>query len=288
MQDSIKALLETLDLEELELNLFRGTQPHEKRQRVFGGQVAGQALVAACRTVEERAVHSLHAYFLRPGDPSIPIIYEVERTRDGRSFTTRRVTAIQHGRPIFTLSASFHIEEESFDHQRSMPEVPDPESLPDWQRRLCEEIEARDDIDQETRDWAQRDRAIETRHVEFLDYFGGRQEPIAHIWMRASGRLPDDPLLHQCIVAYASDMTLLDTAARPHPIPLLRSNTVMASLDHAMWFHRPLRADEWLLYAQQSPSMSGSRGFTMGHFYQRDGALVASVVQEGLFRLAKP
>ena len=288
MQSSIQALLETLDLEPLELNLFRGAQPNEQRQRVFGGQVAGQALVAAGRTVEERSVHSLHAYFLRPGDPKIPILYQVERTRDGRSFTTRRVSAIQHGRPIFTLSASFHIEEENFDHQATMPEVPAPEELPDWQDQLRAVIAERTDVDDDTREWVERKRAIESRHVEFHDYFGGRQAPRANIWIRAGEKLPDDPLLHQCIVAYASDMTLLDTAARPHPIRLLDATTEMASLDHAMWFHRPLRADEWLLYSQESPSMSGSRGFTMGHFYRRDGTLVASVVQEGLFRQRRP
>jgi len=287
MQSSVEALLETLDLEQLELNLFRGAQPIEKRQRVFGGQVAGQALVAAGRTVEDRLVHSLHAYFLRPGDPSVPIIYQVERTRDGRSFTTRRVTAIQHGRPIFTLSASFHIQEETYDHQKTMPDVPEPESLPDWQDQLREIIEARDDVDDETLDWIGRKRAIDSRHVEFMDYFGEKQTATSNIWIRATGDLPDDPLLHQCIVAYASDMTLLDTAARPHPIRLLDGSIEMASLDHAMWFHRPLRADDWLLYSQESPSMSGSRGFTMGHFYQRDGTLVASVVQEGLFRHAE-
>jgi acyl-CoA thioesterase-2 len=285
MQTSVQSLLETLDLEQLELNFFRGRQPDEKRQRVFGGQVAGQALVAAGRTVENRGVHSLHAYFLRPGDPTVPILYEVERTRDGRSFTTRRVTAIQHGRPIFTLSASFHIEEETFDHQAEMPDVPDPEELVDWQTQMRRTIEARDDVDEETRAWVERDRAIESRHVELMDYFGGKQAPSAQIWIRANGRLPDSPLLHQCVVAYASDMTLLDTAARPHPIRPLGDETEMASLDHAMWFHRPLRADEWLLYAQQSPSMSGSRGFTIGHFFRRDGALVASVAQEGLFRV---
>jgi acyl-CoA thioesterase II len=285
MQSNVQALIETLDLEELELNLFRGTQPAEKRQRVFGGQVAGQALVAAGRTVEDRELHSLQAYFLRPGDPSIPILYQVERTRDGRSFTTRRVTAIQHGRPIFTLSASFHVAEETYEHQKTMPDVPPPEDLPDWLDQLREIFAARDDVSEEARTWTTRPRAIESRHVELLDHFGGKQSPTANIWIRADGKLPDDPLLHQCVVAYASDMTLLDTAARPHPFGLLDGSTEMASLDHAMWFHRPLRADEWLLYSQESPSMSGSRGFTMGHFYRRDGTLVASVVQEGLFRL---
>ena len=279
-------LLSTLDLEPLELNLFRGQQPDEDRQRVFGGQVAAQALVAAGRTVEGRTLHSLHAYFLRPGDPKVPIIYEVERTRDGRTFTTRRVSAIQHGRPIFTLSASFQIEEESFDHQKSMPDVPAPESLEDGQAILRKTIVARPDraAHRNLEQWVERPRAIESRPVEPMDYFGGVQPPTHDIWLRASGTLPDDPLIHQCIVAYASDMTLIDTAARPHPIDLFDPGLETASLDHAMWFHRPFRADEWLLYAQESPSMSGARGLTNGLFFRRDGALVASVVQEGLFR----
>jgi len=247
-----------------------------------------QALIAAGRTVEDRTVHSLHAYFLRPGDPKIPIIYQVERPRDGRSFSTRRVTAIQHGRPIFTLSASFHITEETgFDHQKTMPEVPDPEALEDWQvamrRVIKDRTDRADHANLET--WIARPRAIESRHVELMDYFGGKQPPTHDIWLRAAGALPDDPLLHQCIVAYASDMTLIDTAARPHSIELLGDQIESASLDHAMWFHRPLRADEWLLYAQESPSMSGARGLTNGLFFRQDGTLVASVVQEGLFRV---
>lgn len=284
---ALEALLGTLDLEPLELNLFRGQQPDEKRQRVFGGQVAAQALVAAGRTIEDRSLHSLHAYFLRPGDPTIPIIYQVERTRDGRSFATRRVTAIQHGRPIFTLSASFHIEEEGYEHQKAMPDVPGPESLEDWQTMMRRLIEGRDDRDLHLNlaEWVERPRPIESRHVSPMDYFGGVQPPTHDIWVRAAGTLPDDLLLHQCIVAYASDMTLIDTAARPHPIELLGNQIESASLDHAMWFHRPLRADEWLLYTQESPSMSGARGLTNGLFYRRDGTLVASVVQEGLFRL---
>lgn len=287
MTTALEELLGTLDLEPLELDLFRGQQPDEERQRVFGGQVAAQALVAAGRTVKDRAVHSLHAYFLRPGDPRIPIIYQVERTRDGRSFSTRRVTAIQHGRPIFTLSASFHIEERSFEHQKPMPDVPAPEALEDWQDAMRRVLAARPDRadhgDLDT--WVDRPRAIESRHVELMDYFGGEQPPTHDIWLRAAGELPDDLLLHQCIVAYASDMTLIDTAARPHPIQLLGDEIESASLDHAMWFHRPLRADEWLLYTQESPSMSGARGLTNGLFYRRDGTLVASVVQEGLFRV---
>lgn len=277
MHSALEELLATLDLEALELNLFRGQQPDEDRQRVFGGQVAAQALVAAGRTVEGRVLHSLHAYFLRPGDPRIPIIYQVERTRDGRTFTTRRVSAVQHGRPIFTLSASFQIEEESFDHQKKMPEVPEPESLEDWQTNMRKTIAARSDRDshRNLEEWVERPRAIESRHVEPMDYFGGVQPPTHDIWLRAVGALPDDPLIHQCIVAYASDMTLIDTAARPHPIDLFDAGLETASLDHAMWFHRPLRADEWLLYSQESPSMSGARGLTNGHFFRRDGVLIS-------------
>lgn len=285
MPSAFDALVELLDLERIEQNLFRGRQPNEKRQRVFGGHVAGQALIAAGRTVEDRSVHSLHAYFLRPGDPKIPIVYQVERTRDGRSFATRRVTAIQHGRPIFALSASFHVEEESFEHQRAMPDVPGPDQLEDWQSAMRRVIGARPPADHKHFEWVERDRPIESRHVELMDYFGGRQAPRSNIWIRAKGRLPDDPLLHRCVVAYASDMTLIDTAARPHPIELLSDESENASLDHAMWFHRPFRADEWLLYSQESPTMSGGRGLTTGHFFRRDGTLVASVVQEGLFRI---
>ena len=289
MPSAFDALLELLDLETIEQNLFRGRQPNERRQRVFGGHVAGQALIAAGRTApDDRSVHSLHAYFLRPGDPKIPIVYQVERTREGRSFSTRRVTAIQHGRPIFALAASFHVEESTFEHQRAMPDVPAPEDLEDWQTAMRRVIAARPPADHKHLEWATRDRPIESRHVELMDYFGGRQAPRSNIWIRAKGRLPDDPLLHRCVVAYASDMTLIDTAARPHPIELLSEESENASLDHAMWFHRPFRADEWLLYSQESPNMSGARGLTIGHFFRRDGALVASVVQEGLFRIRRP
>ena len=197
MPSAFDALVELLDLERIEQNLFRGRQPNEKRQRVFGGHVAGQALIAAGRTVEDRSVHSLHAYFLRPGDPQVPIVYQVERTRDGRSFATRRVTAIQHGRPIFALSASFHIEEESFEHQRAMPDVPGPDQVEDWQVAMRRVIAARPPADHKHLDWVERDRPIESRHVELMDYFGGRQEARSNIWIRAKGRLPDDPLLHR-------------------------------------------------------------------------------------------
>lgn len=280
MQTALDQLIDILDLEELEQNLFRGRSPQERQQRVFGGQVAGQALIAAGRTVEERQVHSLHAYFLRAGDPKVPIIYQVDRLRDGRSFATRRVTAIQHGRAIFALAASFQLEEEGFEHQDEMPDAPPPESLPTWEERVVTMEKRGDPIE----DWMRRPRPIDSRAVDAMDYTGkSLQEPSQRIWMRADGRLPGDLLLHQCVAAYMSDMTLLDSAARPHPIAF-DEELQLASLDHAMWFHRRVRADEWLLYAQESPSMAASRGFTTGRFFSRDGQLLVSVAQEGLFR----
>lgn len=259
-QAALDALVELLDLETIEVNIFRGRSPDEKRQRVFGGQVAGQALVAAGRTVpDDRRVHSLHAYFLRPGDPNVPIVYDVDRIRDGRSFTTRRVVAIQHGRPIFNLSASFHIEEAGVDHQIPMPDdVPEPEATT-------------------TFDWAP---AFDLRFVGPERGSGGVQR----LWFRAAGSLPDDPLLHVCIVAYASDMTLLDPVVNAHGIDWEDPTLQVASLDHAMWFHRPFRADDWLLYDQRSPAASAARGLGIGHIFRHDGTLAVTVVQEGLVR----
>ncbi|MBI3770410.1 MAG: acyl-CoA thioesterase II [Deltaproteobacteria bacterium] len=281
-QDALDLLVSVLDLEELELNLFRGRTPKEDRLRVFGGQVAGQALVAAGRTVAEGAVHSLHAYFLRPGDPSIPILYQVDRIRDGRSFATRRVVAIQHGHAIFNLSASFQIAESGLEHQIPMPDAPDPESLPSFKERTEHLLTL---APAELRRWLMRDRPIDARHVDPVDYLKPKKRPPRQlIWIRADGTLPDSPLLHQCVVAYASDMTLMDTATLPHAISWVDSRFQMASLDHAMWFHRTFRADEWLLYAQESPNASGSRGFTTGSLFTRDGTLVVSVAQEGLIR----
>jgi acyl-CoA thioesterase-2 len=286
-QEALDLLVSVLDLEELELNLFRGRTPKEDRIRVFGGQVAGQALVAAGRTVEKgTTVHSLHAYFLRPGDPSIPIIYQVDRIRDGRSFTTRRVVAIQHGHAIFNLSASFQRPEEGLEHQILMPPAPDPETLPGFRERT-EHLLAT--APPELRSWLARDRPIDTRPVDPVDHLAPeKREPRQLIWIRADGRLPDSPLLHACVVAYASDMTLIDTATLPHAISWLDRRFQMASLDHAMWFHQPFRADEWLLYAQQSPIASRSRGFTNGRIFTRDGKLVVSVAQEGLIRQLRP
>jgi len=282
MSRALTELLDILDLERLEVNLFRGESPKEDRQRVFGGQVAGQALVAACRTVERGFVHSLHAYFLRPGDPNVPILYDVDRIRDGRSFTTRRVVAIQHGKAIFHLSASFQPEEPGYEHQLAMPQAPAPEELPTWHERIALEAP---EIPAEMKGWVERERSIDLRYTGPIGVFEmPKGDPVRQVWLRANGKLPDDPALHACIVAYASDMTLLDTSLIPHGIAWAGWNVMSASLDHAMWFHRPFRADEWLLYDQESPSASGARGFTRGELFTRDGRLVVSVVQEGLIR----
>jgi acyl-CoA thioesterase II len=281
-QTALDELVGILDLEELEVNIFRGRSPQEMRQRVFGGQVAGQALVAAGRTVERGVVHSLHAYFLRPGDPSTPILYQVDRIRDGRTFTTRRVVAIQHGQAIFHLSASFQPEEAGPEHQIAMPEAPDPEGLPTFAEWVAPSLGS---VPDEVRRWLTRDRPIDVRPVAPVDPFRPTPRPPRQlVWIRANGRLPDSLLLHQCVVAYASDLSLRDTAALPHAIAWNDGRYVIASLDHAMWFHRTFRADDWLLYAQESPSAHGARGFTTGDLYTRDGTLVVSVAQEGLMR----
>jgi len=280
-QPAVDALIALLDLEPIEVNIFRGAvSPDRGDQRVFGGQVAGQALVAGARTVEaDHVVHSLHAQFLRPGDPAIPIIYEVDRSRDGHSFSTRRVRAVQHGRSIFTLSASFQKPEDGFDHQFEMPSgLPEPEDLPDFKERMAPWKDA-------FADYYDRPRPIDTRYCETGPW--ERREdlaPFQNVWMRANGVLPDDPVLHICVLTYASDMTLLDTSLQPHGSRFTVGEVFMASLDHAMWFHRPFRSDEWLLYAQDTPSASGGRGLGRGLVYSRDGRLVASVVQEGLIR----
>ena len=280
---AIENLISILDLEPLEQNLFRGRSPQQGWQRVFGGQVLGQALVAAVRTVsEERIAHSLHAYFLLPGDPSQPIIYDVERTRDGGSFTTRRVKAIQHGRTMFAMSVSFHIDEPGYDHQIAMPKVPVPEDLPtetDLKAKMLAILPAN------MRSYWERERPIELRPVDVSRYFAReKRNPEQCIWMRASGRLPDTLSLHQCVLAYASDFSLLDTALIAHGKLMFDKDVQLASLDHALWLHRPFRADEWLLYAMDSPSSHGARGFCRGSVYTRDGTLVASVAQEGLMR----
>ncbi|MDZ7679966.1 MAG: acyl-CoA thioesterase II [Acidimicrobiales bacterium] len=279
-QATLDELIALLDLEPVEVNIFRGVSPDEDRQRVFGGQVAAQALMAAARTVDTGAVHSLHAYFLRPGDPTVPILYEVDRIRDGRSFTTRRVVAIQHGRAIFNLAASFHIHEEGLEHAFEMPEVPEPETLPDFKTRMAPYAE-------QMGPWLDRPRPVDIRYVEESPHQQGTpRPPFANVWVRADGVLPDDPILHTCVLTYLSDMTLLDTTLLPHGLAGWGGEQLMmASLDHAMWFHRPFRADEWMLYCQDTPSTSNARGLARGTIYTHDGRLAVSVVQEGLIRL---
>ncbi|QYN33399.1 acyl-CoA thioesterase II [Pseudonocardia sp. DSM 110487] len=281
-QAVLDRLVQLLNLEQLEVNLFRGVSPPESPTRVFGGQVAGQALVAAVRTVpDDRAVHSLHAYFIRPGDPRVPIVYETERVRDGRSFTTRRVLAIQHGEAIFALSASFQLPQDGLEHSEPPPSgVPEPDSL----LTMGERVVRGDDAG-----WlARTPRPIDMRFVDEPAWStardGGSDAPV-RVWMRADGSLPDDPLLHVCLLTYASDMTLLGSVVARHDVTSDRLQ--MASLDHAMWFHRSFRADEWLLYSCYSPSASGSRGLATGQFTTQDGRLVATTVQEGLVRLRR-
>ena len=282
---ALDAVVKLLDLERIELDIFRGRSPeNEWRQRIFGGQVAGQALVAAGRTVPaDRPVHSLHAYFIRPGDPAVPLIYLVDRVRDGRSFTTRRVSAVQHGKTIFTLSASFHHPEEGVLHQRPMPDAPPPESVPSAAERMHELFG--DAAAEYT--W---DNPIDIRHLGPLS-FQGVSDPSLRVthsmaWVRADGELPDDPLLHVCLLVYASDMTLLDSVLLANGLSWADGKTVGSSLDHAMWFHRPFRADRWLLYTQESPVAAGARGLARGELFTMQGELVVSVVQEGLIRTA--
>ncbi|SIQ68953.1 (3S)-malyl-CoA thioesterase [Rhizobium sp. RU35A] len=276
-------LIATLDLERLEENLFRGVSPQIGWQRVFGGQVIAQALMAAQRTLpEDRFVHSLHGYFLLPGDPKVPIVYDVERLRDGSSFTTRRVTGIQHGRAIFAMSVSAQIEEPGYDHQTAMPSVRAPEDLmgedefqKDFLAHAPETVK---------RYWG-RKRPVEIRPVSLVHYISDEKlKPEQQIWVRATGAVPDDRHYQAAVLAYLSDMTLLDTSLYAHGTTIFHPSIQAASIDHAMWFHRPSRLDDWLLYAQDSPSTSGARGMTRGALYDRSGALVASVAQEGLIR----
>lgn len=282
---SLTALLSLLDIAPAGTDRFEGISPKDRWQRVFGGQVLGQALTAAIRTVESRVCHSLHAYFLRPGDPRVPILYEVDRNRDGGSFSSRRVVAIQNGKPIFTMAASFQDVEEGLSHQDAMPDVPQPEHLRD-ERQLRIELAA--DMPEGARAWLLRERPIEIRPVLPANRFEkGAHPPRQILWFRAVAKMPDVAALHQCVLAYASDMTLLDTSLLPHGYMLFSNEMQLASLDHAMWFHRPFRADEWLLYVEDSPSASGGRGLNRGMIFRRDGALVASVAQEGLMRVRK-
>jgi acyl-CoA thioesterase II len=285
MTAAVTDLLATLDLEPIEVNLFRGRSPQTGWQRVFGGQVIGQALVAACRTVDavaERPPHSLHAYFLLGGDPKVPIIYEVDRIRDGRSFATRRVVAIQHGHAIFSMSVSFHVAEPGLTHQAPMPDVPGPEQLPSESEIRQQVLPLMPDA---VRRYYERERPIELRPVEFERYRGkAYPDGRFNVWIRTTGPLPDAAAIHQCVLAYASDLMLLDAALIPHGRSVFEKTIMAASLDHALWFHRPFRADDWLLYAQDSPNASGARGFSRGLIFTRDGILVASVAQEGLVR----
>lgn len=276
----LDVLLSQLDLEQIETNLFRGYSTTMGQPRVFGGQVIGQALIAANRTVEGRPCHSLHGYFLRPGDPSIPIVYDVDRIRDGKSFTTRRVVAIQKGEAIFNMSASFQVQEDGLSHQVDMPDVPPPEDCSD-------EMEAFKDRAEEIPKEMQRmmsERPIEMRRVEPHSFVNPKKRPpYQHAWLRARRALPDEDSLHQCILAYASDMGILSTCILPHGKSFM-SGLMTASLDHAMWFHRSFRVDEWILFAQDSPVSGGSRGFNRGLMFKQDGTLIASVAQEGLIR----
>jgi acyl-CoA thioesterase-2 len=284
MAEALDALLDLLDLEQIEADIFRGRSPDDDRQRVFGGQVAGQALVAAGRTVPaDRPVHSLHAYFIRPGDPAIPIVYTVDRVRDGRSFTTRRVSAIQHGKTIFTLSASFQFPESGPEHADPMPDAPTPEEVEKTVDRLARIL---GEVPPPFIDTPFDLRSVGPLTVE------AQRDPWLRttrklVWLRVNGDLPDDPLLHVCLMTYASDITLLDTVLLGHGLYWGDGRTTGASLDHAMWFHRPFRADRWLLYAQESPVAYGGRGLARGEVFTADGQLVVSVVQEGLIR-AKP
>ncbi len=286
MSSAVSDLLSILDLENLEHNLFRGRSPQVGWQRVFGGLVISQALVSATRTVPEgRKVHSLHAYFLLAGDPKVPIIYEVDRIRDGKSFTTRRVVATQHGQAIFALSASYHVEESGFNHQAKMPDVPHPDQLPTESQIKTTMFKLMPDP---VRRYYEMERPIELRPVEYGRY--ASREPMEakfNVWIRATSKLPDDPEIHNSVLAYASDMTLLDTSLVAHGRTIFEPDILPASLDHAMWFHRPFRADEWLLYSQDSPNASNACGFTRGLIFKQDGTLVASVAQEGLIRVRK-
>ncbi|MFG2557809.1 acyl-CoA thioesterase [Streptomyces sp. NPDC048496] len=303
MSTALESLLDLLDLEQIEQDIFRGTSRSAIVPRVFGGQVAAQALVAAGRTVpgdlpqalgsaragETPLAHSLHSYFLRMGDPGAPIVYNVDRIRDGRSFTTRRVVAVQHGQPIFHLSASFQTYEDGLEHQADMPPAPDPETLPTAAQMLPRYADTFTDP-------GVMDRLLEARDAVDLRYVGAPpfanvgtpQEPRSQVWFRTNGKLADDPLLHVCMATYVSDMTLLDSVLLAHGRGgWMVGDVVGASLDHAMWFHRPFRADEWLLYDQSSPSASGGRGLGQARIYTQDGRLAITVIQEGVVRVPR-
>ncbi len=280
--EALDELLERLDIEEIDDNIFRGQNQAGRPGRIFGGQVAAQALVAAGRSVPKLPAHSLHGYFLRPGDPSIPVTYTVDRIRDGRSFTTRRVVAQQRGKAIFNMSVSFHEGEAGYQHQLDMPTVPEPESLPSW-AEYVESHWAR--VPEEYRDWVRRPGPIETRYVDPPTFLGGKpHDDPCLLWLKAASTLPDDPLLHQCVLTYATDMSLLDCIVQRHGRVGALGPLLTASLDHVIWLHKAVRVDQWLLYLQDSPLASGARGLARGSIYTRQGELVASVAQEALLR----
>lgn len=285
VSNTTKELLELMNLENLEVNLFRGESRDIGTPRVFGGQVLAQSVVAASRTIDEGNIHSLHAYFLRAGDPAAPIVYDVDRYRDGRSFKARRVVAIQHGRPILTLAASFQLEQEGVSHQFDMPKVPQPEDLPsegDVSKDRLEELPPL------LRRWFSRTGPFDFRPVESIDIFNPRpRPPFSNIWFRLNEKIDVADSLHPALMAYASDFHLIGIATLPHGISLARDQLAMASLDHAMWFHRPARVDDWLLYSCDSPSSSGGRGLARGCIFDRSGRLIASVAQEGMIRVGK-
>jgi acyl-CoA thioesterase II len=287
MEAEIADLLSLLELEQLEVNLFRGESRDVGSPQVFGGQVLGQALTAASATVAARVVHSLHAYFLRRGDFNAPIVYQVDRSLDGHSFSNRRVVAIQHGEQIFNMAASFQVIEPGLDHQIDMPAVPQPEDLPDSSTPPPEMVKH---MPERLRQFFEQPRPFTFRLVQSFEpeqHKGEKTEPARQVWFKAVGKLPDDERLHRCLLAYASDFFLLGTSILPHAPSKLDGRLIMASLDHAMWFHRPLRVDDWLLYAMESPSASGARGFARAGVFARDGRLVATIAQEGLVRIKR-
>jgi acyl-CoA thioesterase II len=283
MNQLLDDLIKVMTLERLEMNLFRGQSRDIGSPQVFGGQVLGQALVAATATAQDRVVHSLHAYFLRRGDFNSPIVYEVDRALDGKHFSSRRVIAIQHGKQIFNMSASFQLPEAGLEHQNSMPDVPPPESLRDLESHYHEVL---DQLPAGVRRMLEQKRPFEFRPVEPPDHLRREKSaPLKYMWFRTVDKLPDEEALHRCLLAYVSDFHLLDTALKPHGISMVSPKLVIASVDHAMWFHRSVRVDDWLLYAIDSPSASGARGFARGSVFARDGRLVASAAQEGLMRV---
>ncbi|MEO0576250.1 MAG: acyl-CoA thioesterase II [Pseudomonadota bacterium] len=283
MDPVLADLKSLLQLERIETNIFRGESRDIGSAQVFGGQVLGQALSAAGSTVDGRQAHSLHAYFLRRGDMQAPIVYEVDRQRDGRSFSVRRVVAVQHGRPIFNMAASFQVAEDGLQHQFPMPDVPLPEALTDA-RDIAKDYA--DQLPAKMRRFMTKDRPFEFRPVEPPAFTSTQpREPVKHVWVRAVDRLPDDDALHQSMLAYVSDYELLGTSALPHGLPYGQGRVQMASLDHALWFHRPIRVDEWFLYAMDSPNAASGRGFTRGMIFRKDGQLAATTAQEGVVRV---